>query len=824
MVLLADATALSEPTPEQAAFFESKVRPLLVANCQDCHGEDEANANLRLDSIGAILGGGDSGPVVVPGKPENSLMMKAVSYNNAQLQMPPDDKLGDEQIATLKQWIAMGAPWPGADPAVTPQTPRKEFQITDEDRAWWAFQPLPDQESQIANRKSQIAEPIYAFILDKLSANGIAPNSPAGKRELIRRATFDLIGLPPTPEDVDAFVADNSPDAYPKLIDRLLASPHYGERWARHWLDVVRFAQSNGYERDDEKPEIWRYRDYVVRAFNDDKPYDQFIREQLAGDELAVGRISNPSRKPAETPSTEDGLKIRATGDEYDSLIATGFYRLGVCDDEPDDKQMAVFDDLDDIVTTTSHAFLGLTINCARCHDHKFDPIAQADYYSFLAFFRNIRRYEAPKYAPDSVTLAPLAKPETMRAWQDATSYALAELQSASRAEPDAKIRSKLDQQARTIENKKANWGWAMVVTENGSTAPATQILTRGNAATPTIEVQPAFPQVISPEKPQLPARAPDSKTTGRRGVLADWIANPNNPLTARVMVNRLWQHHFGRGIVPTPNDFGRTGMKPTHPELLDWLASEFIRNGWSIKHMHRTIMLSATYRQSAQADNPPGLAADQGNSLLWRQNLRRVQAEVMRDAMLAVSGQLDAKVGGPRVFLTLPPEVLATQSRPGNGWKASPPQEQRRRSIYIFVKRSLLVPLMENFDYTNTAFPVGERPTTTVAPQALMLLNNTFVREQAAALANRVTRESGDDPTAKIHNLFRRTLQRLPTNSEREIAIDVLGKQRTAHLDLLALESGSRDPTADSAEAGNRALRSLCLMMLNLNEFLYID
>jgi hypothetical protein len=485
---------------------------------------------------------------------------------------------------------------------------------------------------------------------------------------------------------------------------------------------------------------------------------------------------------------------------------------------------MAEFDELDDIMTTVSHAFLGLTINCARCHDHKFDPISQADYYRLASFFRGIRGYTGPNYSLQSATLRPLAELDRFSHWNDESQYAVGEAQAAVSVEPDPRQRDQLTRYIASIErDPRKHCDWALVATESGPKAPPTHILTRGNAATPTDEVEPAFPQVLTAEKPTIVAPS-DGRSTGRRTALANWIASAENPLTARVMVNRIWQHHFGRGIVPTPNDFGRTGVAPTHPELLDYLADAFIRGGWSIKAMHRAIMLSETYRQSSVATSAAALAADEQNALLWRQNLRRLEAEAIRDSMLAVSGMLNAKPAGPSFFPTLPAEVLATQSMPGKGWQPSPVEEQRRRSVYIFVKRSLMVPMLENFDYANTAFPLGIRPTTTVAPQALMLLNNPFLREQAASLAERVAREAGEGRAAQIERLFQLCLQREPNEMERQIASDILNRQQSANLNLLALESGTRDPRTDNIESNRRALHALCLTMLNLNEFVYVD
>jgi hypothetical protein len=571
--------------------------------------------------------------------------------------------------------------------------------------------------------------PIDAFVLAKLEASGLKPSAPATKRELIRRAYFDLIGLPPSPEDVDRFMADTAPDAYEKLVDRLLAMPQFGERWGRHWLDVVRFAQTNGYERDDEKPHSWRYRDYVIKSFNDDKPYDRFIREQLAGDEL---------------PDATD-----------ESIIATAFYRLGVWDDEPDDAAQAEFDNLDDMLATTGQAFMGLTVGCARCHDHKFDPISQEEYYSLLAFMRNIKRY---------------VKHDDKAA--------------------DGTIFATLKDGSKTL-----------AVYESGPAPKKTQVLIRGNAATPGAEVQPRFIEALCGSKdemtPEMPAMPPNATTTGRRRVLAEWIASAEHPTTARVMVNRIWQHLFGRGIVETPNDLGHTGTAPSHPELLDHLASDFTRGGWRVKRVIKEIMLSSTYRQSSRVRNPQAVAKDPGNRLLWRQNMRRLEAEAIRDAILATSGKLNLAMGGRGIFPELAPEVLATQSRPGAGWGKSPEPERNRRSIYIFIKRTLGVPFLETFDATTPDSPVGVRAVTTIAPQALILLNSKFMDEQSAAFAERLEKAHPNDRAAQIDLAFRLALSRRPTEREAGIARDYLERQ---------------------------SLASFCKLVLNLNEFVYID
>ncbi len=732
LALTATARA-AEPavSPAAAAFFESKVRPVLVENCYRCHGSQKQRGGLRVDSRAALLEGGDAGPAVVPGKPEQSLLVKAVRHQDG-LEMPPKKTLPKTQVELLTAWVKMGAPWPGAAAVAAPR--KAEFTVTDKDRSHWSFRPLRRPAVPPVRGRSRVVNPIDALVLARLEAKGLTLSAPAGKRELIRRVSFDLTGLPPTPEEIDAFVNDPAPDAYERLVDRLLASPLYGERWGRHWLDVVRFAQTHGYERDDEKPNAWRYRDYVIRSLNADKPYDQFVKEQLAGDELGAG---------------DDGK------------IATAFYRLGVWDDEPDDARQAEFDSLDDMLSTAGEAFLGLTLGCARCHDHKFDPIPQADYYRLLAFLRNVR--------------------PTIRGKGDGTQLPL---------------------QA---------GGTTLGVSEAGPNVPPTHILAAGQVARRGKAVEPRFPCVLCPSDEQAIPHGirPTARSSGRRTALAEWIANRDNPLTARVIANRLWHGHFGRGLAATPSDLGRNGAPPTHPELIDWLASEVISGGWKLKRIHKLIVLSSTYRQSSAARDEKALAADPGNLLLWRQNLRRLEAEAIRDSVLAVSGRLKRTMGGRGIFPTLPREVLETQSRPGAGWNTSPPQEQGRRSVYIFVKRTLGVPLLDVFDFATPDKAVAARVTTTIAPQALILLNSAFMEEQAAAFADRLFRETGHDPAKNVERAFRLALGRTPTGKERQIAVDYIGR----------VKADEKGPDAE-----RKALAALCKLVLNLNEFVYID
>jgi mono/diheme cytochrome c family protein len=731
------------PSPEQVQFFETQVRPVLANNCYRCHGPGKQRGKLRLDSREAILHGGESGPAAAPGQPAHSRIIQAINYQGG-LEMPPNKKLKKNEVVALSAWVKMGLPWPGSRAAAAPMSHSgSEMHVTDQDRRYWAYQPVTKHAPpRVAGLES--INPIDAFIAQKLHEKGLTLLPPASKRELIRRVYYDLIGLPPRPEEMDAYLADNSPDAYSRMIDELLSRPQYGERWGRHWLDVVRFAQTSGYERDDEKPNSWRFRDYVIKSFNEDKPYDRFILEQLAGDEL-------------------DNVTD-------DSIIATAFYRLGVWDDEPDDAKQAEFDNLDDMLTVTCTAFLGITLGCARCHDHKFDPMAQEDYYSMLAFLRNIRPYEVPK--------------------KDLGMSGFARLKSG---------------------------GFTLAVREFGPQTKPTHVLLRGSAATPAREVAPRFVRVLCPTAnatvPQIPAPGKGATSSGRRRVLAGWIASRANPLTARVLVNRLWHYHFGSGIVPTPSDFGHTGLPPTHPELLDWLAADFMDGGWRIKRMHKLILMSRTYQQSSRSANERAVALDPGNKLLWRQNMRRLEAEAIRDTILAISGQLNLKMGGRGFFPSLSKEVLSTQSRPGLGWDQSSHDEQCRRSVYIFVKRTLGVPFLETFDMASADSPTAARATTTIAPQALILLNSRFMDEQAAACADRLLKEIGKDARAGIQRLFRLAMGRSPTEREAAIGMDYLERMyRTA------------PDHRNRVVSYRRALTMLCKVVLNLNEVIYVD
>jgi hypothetical protein len=690
--------------------------------------------------------------------------------------------------------------------------------------------------------------PIDAFVLAQLEKKNLKPAPAADRRTLIRRVYLDLIGLPPTLQETEAFLRDRSPEAFERVVDDLLARPEYGERWARHWLDVARFAESNGYERDGAKPSAWRYRDYVIAALNQDKPYDRFVQEQVAGDEL--------SDASAETQ------------------IATTFLRLGTWDDEPAEPLLDRYEQLDDVLGTTAAAFLGVTLRCARCHDHKFEPFTQKDYYRMLAVFEPLKRPQQGRTDLD----VPVGSPEELAAHRAAQARSSAELIAipkkiaalkekirvrvaaqkqqpagvpaavvvAFRTEPVQRTREQkklLEQHAPQLEQflvsaanpqEKAQLKrWqdhlaaafsfvppkdqrrAYIWSEVGPTAPKTHILGRGDPGKPLAEVDPGLPEVLVRRQPEPPR--PLAHTTGRRLWLARWLASPENPLTARVMVNRIWQHHFGTGLVASANDFGLMGEACSHPELLDWLAAEFMAGGWRMKRMHRLIVLSNTYQLSS-TDSPTARQADPDVQLLWRWRQRRLEAEAVRDSILAVSGRLNPQMAGPSVYPPIPRAVLEGQSRPGEGWGKSDERQAARRSIYIFVKRVLAVPELELLDAPDTTSSCEQRPVSTTAPQALTFLNGEFILQQAGHFADRLLREAGADPGAQVRRAFELALGRTPGPRETQLSLDFLAAQRRQ------IEADAAAAKQSAGDSRRRALRGFCLVILNTNEFVYLN
>ncbi|AWM41694.1 Planctomycete cytochrome C [Gemmata obscuriglobus] len=815
----------AEPAPKftaaQVSFYEKEVLPVLTQHCLKCHGADPAKlkGEFNLATRKGVLAGGESGPAVDLKAPADSLLLKTIHYKDDAAKMPPKGKMPDKDIATIEKWVKDGLPVP-ADRLGGAEKAAHKGVVTEEAKKYWAYQPVTRPAVPAVKDAGWVKTPIDAFVLAKLEAKGLKPVAPAEKAALIRRAAYDLTGLPPSPEEVDAFVADRSPDAYEKLIDRLLASPHYGEKWGRHWLDVVRFAETNGYERDGPKPFAWRYRDYVIKSFNDDKPYDQFVKEQLAGDEV-------PGYNP-------------------DAVIATGFYRLGIWDDEPADPLLAVFDGYDDIVSTVGQGFLGTTFNCARCHDHKADPIPAADYYKLVAFFRDIKPYSENRDVRSANSLSDITPPEQRAKYEEDLKKRMARAAEIKKLmeeieENVIKTLPAEDQRAsegpdrpQVIERKvvpalkgavkdgyaalkgeraelekrtrPAGQQLALSVNNCERTPPTTHILVRGSPQAKGKEVKPGFPEVLGLPEPEIAPPKPGQKSSGRRTVLANWIASKDNPLTARVMVNRVWQYHFGRGIVDSANDFGKLGSAPTHPELLDWLAQELTGGEWKLKRLHKLIMMSSVYQLSARAD-AGNLKADPANNLLWRFNMRRLSGEEVRDSILAVSGALNLKMGGPSTYPKIPKEVLAGQSVPGQGWPTSPPDEGNRRSVYAHVKRSLRVPILVGFDQPDPDSSCPVRYVTTVPTQSLGLLNGEFANEQAEAFAKRLQKEAPDNVAAQIARAVRLTTGRVPSADEVKADAAFIAQLKEKH------------KLSDA-----QALTRYALLCLNANEFVYLD
>lgn len=757
---------------------------------------------------------------------------------------------------SLRFWTVLALVLAAYPPSWLPGQPA-EPSLTDGDRNHWSFRkPVRPSVPSSPRLAEWTRNPVDSFILARLEQAGLQPSAPADRAQLLRRVTFDLTGLPPTPAQLEAFLADERSDAFNAVVDRLLASPEYGERWAQHWLDVVRYADSNGYEIDGERPHAWRYRDYVARSLNQDKPYDQFVREQIAGDLLAADQ---PPERRAEL------------------LVATGFHRCGPVhlvsgNTDPEVNRQEV---LTEMTATVGSGVLGLTVGCARCHDHKFDPISQADYYRLQAFFaatqpkdidiaseaeraqreglvkelgtqlnplkKQVADIEAPyrerltkakkaalepayrealdtdasKRTPQQVKLAADAQTLIKVTWDEV----VAALSSADR-EKRAALRSRIHELEAQMPPPAAQ-AWSVA---EDKTIPPTALLKRGDPKQKGAVVQPGFLRVLKPEGSELTTRLD-------RRALADWLTRPEHPLTPRVLVNRLWEYHFGRGIVATPNDWGLRGEAPMHPELLDWLACEFVENGWSIKHMHRLMVLSSTYRQTSRL---PGDAAaqrvDPDNKLLSRMSRRRLQAESLRDGVQAVAGTLNPKQGGPVVRVPLEPEVydlIFTEGEPDGLWPITPDvREHARRSIYLFAKRNVRLPLLEAFDQPDTLTSCPVRPVSTFAPQALILLNGPFMQEQSKALAARLCRECGGNQAAQIDRAFRLALCRPPMQRELDMTVEFLKTQRESLLDRLRDRQRIGVPPGlprDADPATAAALADFCLALLNRNEFLYV-
>ena len=850
--ILVTSTAAGQSPGSPRELFEQNVLPILELHCHYCHGESTRRSELDLRSQESILKGGLRGPSVAPGNARASLLYQLISHAQEPNMPMGGAKLADRDIARIAEWInslpasednSVGPGGPTASgrtaPAGTTQTVRKS----------WSFQKPARPDVPEVKNASWVRNEIDAFILRRLEERGLSPSPPAEPLALLRRLFFDLTGLPPSPEEIDLFLKDGSERAYENVVDRLLSSPHYGERWGRHWLDLARYADSGGFEFDYDRPHAWRYRDYVIRSFNEDKPYDRFIREQLAGDELEP---DNPY-----------------------AGIPTGFLRNGPTVDNASNEQTRM-DELDDMVSTTSSVFLGLTIGCARCHDHKYDPISQKDYYRLQAVFipsqktdrlladpsgeesfKTANKEIDEKVNPHREKLAAIEKPHRGKLLEEKVDFfmRLAERSGALAGRDREEYRNSLAGQfARDVklqpeeiearlppEQARERRELLAEVERLNKTRPKPPptamgvsdklelskcfVLLRGDFRQKGEEVQPGLPSFFGAATIESPA--PGARSTYRRKQLADWIASADNPLTARVAVNRIWQYHFGKGIVRTASDFGANADGPSHPELLDWLATEFVARGWSFKAMHRLILTSNTYRQSSRF-NGTGAQVDPGNRLLWRMNPRRMESEVIRDSILAASGRLNREMGGPGIYPRIDPAVISTGST--HKWPADVKEGPRewRRSVYIFVKRSVLVPLLEVFDCPDPTVSSPARASSITAPQALALLNNAFVLEQAGYFAQRLYREAGADERSQVAHAFKLALGRRPNERELEMALVFLARQAKAHQAGRNSEEGPGNGGA-ALPAGLKAaryaaLRDFCHMLFNLNEFVYAD
>lgn len=907
-------------TAEQVEFFEKNVRPVLAAKCQMCHNPKAKTSGLDMSTGASFFAGGASGSLINVESPDQSLLLMALSYEGT-LKMPPMGKLKAEEIGKIREWVKMGAPWPGVEkkagaaPVLSSTGTRKHGSaFSDAEWKFWAFQPVKKTAVPAVKNAGWVKSPIDAFILRKLEEKGLEPAPKADKLALLRRATYDLHGLPPTEQEMREFVADQSPDAFKKVVDRLLASPRYGEKWGRHWLDVARFADSTGNDEDHRYPYAFKYRDYVVEAFNNDLPYNQFVKEQVAGDLL-----------PAES-----GQGINRRG-----VIATGFLALGAKAIAQQDKQKMLYDVWDEQLDVTSRAFLGVTLSCARCHDHKFDPLTQKDYYGIVGMFASTKSFKDAETHVSKLLFTPLVSkaeydvyekaqalvankgvdidiavdrqaqlaqgkmidllpaymmaarrkaetaegldPRIIKRWikhfnesevprpwldafhkaDDAGAMAIAvKFQESSRAnladwskrmaryrviarkqideknmlseqpklinEKDGFFRDVFAEagpfgvSARMIDSMATEEGKAelkalraeqkklkealppepeMACAVSDDKPVVQKVLVRGDYTSLGEEAPKTFPLVIA-GKDRLIVK----DGSGRRE-LAEWLASDTNPLTARVMVNRIWQGHFTDGIVRTPDNFGKMGERPTHPELLDYLASEFVEKGWSVKEMHRTLLNSSTY-QMASAPAAEQVKVDGENRLFSRFPRRRLLVEEMRDGMLAISGKLDLKMGGSLQT------GFGTDGENSNGRLSISPEEQVRRTVYMPLRRANLPALFNLFDFGDATTPNGKRIVTNVAPQALFLMNSKFVSDQADLVAKTVLADAALDGKQRVERVYLKVLNRAPTGAEVDNALSYAASFR------------QKFPKMQESDAWQSLTRTL----LASNEFIYVD
>ena len=894
-------------------FFEKHVRPLLANHCYECHSAKEINGGLRLDSRAATLKGGDSGAVITPNKVDSSLLIEAVRYKNRDLQMPPQNRLADAEIRVLEKWIEMGAPDPREEPGQT-GSPPVGMSIED-GKQFWCFQPVASPVPPQVQNTAWIRSPVDAFVLRRLETEGIAPAPTVDRRTLIRRVTYNLIGLPPTPAEVNEFLADNSDDAYEKLVDRLLASPHYGVRWGRHWLDVARYADSNGLDENIAFGTAWRYRDYVVDAFNSDKPFDQFIVEQLAGDLL---------------PNANQQTKT-----------ATGFLVLGAKVLAEPDMEKLVMDTIDEQIDATGKVFTAITLGCARCHDHKFDPLKQKDYYALGAIFKSTKSFSgkntgAIKYwnehsfaTEDQLAEIKAVEAEISKRKSEASSYknaAITKIRDAARARPteylmaatlfkpstplaeviaiaeprqlhprilhhcrlhleynqgdpffapwsrlaanggeraveqhyrplfersatelaaakkkdsatkklnDPELEAaraavhdlsgflavppkvdyafdadtlaeyhRLEEVARLFESAAADEPSAMGVAE-AETLTELPIHIRGSHLNLGEPVARGFPEVMRTSLDRPTFNAAESG----RLELARWLASPSHPLTARVFVNRVWGWHFGRALVASTENFGKLGNRPTHPSLLDWLARHFMESNWSVKTLHRTILLSSTYQMASQnANGSPAMQVDPQNDLLWRFRIQRLEAEQIRDAILATSDRLDMSLGGKTVPLRNRQFVFNHTSVDHTKY------DSVRRSLYLPIIRNNLYSLFEQFDFPDPTMPTGHRNATVIAPQALFLMNSPLVMDSAEQMATQLLDVTSSDEE-RVRLAYNRTLSRDPSTDEMNRAINFIGE----------LTSNHQPDVGSSLTRSQEAWTVFCHSLYASSEFIYV-
>jgi hypothetical protein len=774
-------------------FFESRVRPVLVEHCEKCHGPDKQWAGLRLDNRASLIDGGESGPAVMLDDVSQSLILKAVRHDSDVSPMPPEGKLTPAQIADLETWIRDGLAFPeGVKVGGLPKP----------DPNHWSFQPPADPEVPAVRDTNWIRTGVDSFILAELEKKGINPAPEADRRTLIRRVTFDLTGLPPEPKDIEAFLADERPDAWNHVVDRLLASTAYGEHWGRHWLDVARYADSNGLDENVAHGNAWKYRDYVVQSFNDDVPYSQFLTEQLAGDLL----------------SADDRLTRER------QLIATGFLSLGPkVIAEVDEKKMQM-DIIDEQLDTLGRAFLGMTFGCARCHDHKFDPVSTADYYglagilistrSMESFVKVAKWYENPLPTPESEA--------AKAAWEQQVAAKKSEIETFIAA-ADAKVKESLPEGTPAPEKLETKYpeettnalkelrdGLAKLE-KAAPEVPTAMGVSEARVSDVPIHIRGSHLKLgdVIPRRVPTLMKGPEtpefSQSQSGRLELARWLTDPRHPLTARVLANRVWRWHFGRGLVASTDNFGTLGDRPTHPELLDWLAHRIVEDNWSIKALHRRLVLSNTYRQSTEV-SPATLAADLDNRLWSRFNVRRLSAEEVRDSVLATGGLLDRTAGGP--VLTVPNRGYLFDHTSKDLTRYDSP----RRAIYLPVIRNNVYDFFQLLDYPDPAVANGDRSSTTIAPQALMMLNSDLVMDAATGLAKRLADEGERDDAAKLDRAYQLAYGRSPTVSETQ-------------QQLAFLEAARRtvSETAGSEQAVD-PWSILCQVLLASNEFIYVN